>query len=95
MTNKKVLSKAVSELNKAKAPAKPKDIITDPMGQWKYPGQNTRIPGNNITMKGVNYDVLGVSNTGDKKLMKPGKNYKFDGDYVTEYPKGGWLEKYK
>jgi hypothetical protein len=27
--------------------------------------------------------------------MKPGKNYKFDGDYVTEYPKGGWLNKYK
>ena len=55
----------------------------------------TTIPGNDITMKGVNYDVLGVSNTGDKKLMKPGKNYKFDGDYVTEYPKGGWLNKYK
>ena len=69
--------------------------IVDPMGQWAYPGEITTIPGNDITMKGVNYDVLGVSNTGDKKLMKPGKNYKFDGDYVTEYPKGGWLNKYK
>ena len=69
--------------------------IVDPMGQWAHPGKTTIIPGNDITMKGVNYDVLGVSNTGDKKLMKPGKNYKFDGDYVTEYPKGGWLNKYK
>jgi hypothetical protein len=69
--------------------------IIDSRGQWEYPGEITTIPGNDITMKGVNYDVLGVSNTGDKKLMKPGKNYKFDGDYVTEYPKGGWLNKYK
>jgi len=67
----------------------------DAMGQWAHPGDITTIPSNDITMKGVNYDVLGVSNTGDKKLMKPGKNYKFDGDYVTEYPKGGWLNKYK
>jgi hypothetical protein len=69
--------------------------IVDSMGQWAHPGKITTIPSNDITMKGVNYDVLGVSNTGDKKLMKPGKNYKFDGDYVTEYPKGGWLNKYK
>jgi len=69
--------------------------IVDPMGQWVHPGEVTTIPSNDITMKGVNYDVLGVSNTGDKKLMKPGKNYKFDGDSVTEYPKGGWLNKYK
>ena len=69
--------------------------IVDPMGQWAHPGEVTTIPSNNITMKGVDYDVLGVSNTGDKKLMKPGKNYKFDGDSVTEYPKGGWLNKYK
>lgn len=69
--------------------------IVDPMGQWAHPGEVTTIPSNDITMKGVDYDVLGVSNTGDKKLMKPGKNYKFDGDSVTEYPKGGWLNKYK
>lgn len=68
--------------------------IVDPRGQWAHPGEVTTIPGNDITMKGVDYDVVGVSNTGDKKLMKPGKNYKFDGDYVTEYPKN-WLDKYK
>jgi len=79
---------------------KPKTIsqngsIIDPRGQWEYPGEITTIPSNDITMKGVDYDVIGVSNTGDKKLMKPGKEYKFDGEYVTEYPQGGWLEKYK
>jgi GH24 family phage-related lysozyme (muramidase) len=93
MTNKKVLSKAVSELNKAKAPAKPKDIITDPMGQWKYPGQNTRIPGNNITMKGVNYPVWAQPNVGAGAMMQPGQEYNFpEADYVDEFPqmkKGG------
>jgi hypothetical protein len=46
-------------------------------------------------MQGVDYPVLGVSDTGDKKLMQPGKDYKFKGSKVTEYPKGGWLNKYK
>ena len=79
---------------------KPKTIsqngsIISPLGQWEYPGEITTIPSNEITMEGVDYDVLGVSNTGDTKLMKPGKDYKFDGEYVTEYPRGGWLDKYK
>ena len=52
-------------------------------------GEVTTIPGNDITMKGVNYPVLGVSNKGDKKLMMPGRDYKFRGDYVTEYPMFG------
>ena len=69
------------------------DIIVDPMGQWNHPGKNTRIPSDRITMKGVNYPVLGVSNTGQKQMMQPGKEYNFPGaDYVDEYPqmaKGG------
>lgn len=93
MYNKKVLSKAKAELNKAKAPKKPKDIVTDPMGQWKYPGQVTRIPSGNITMKGVNYPVLGVSDTGQQQMMYPGVDYIFpNAEYVDEYPqmrKGG------
>ena len=44
------------------------------------------IPSNNITMKGVDHDVLGVSDTGDVKRMKPGKTYKFGGKSVTEFP---------
>jgi hypothetical protein len=99
MYNKKTLSKATAELDKAKAPKKPKDIITDPMGQWKYPGLPTRIPGNDITMKGVGYPVLGVANNGQRKIMLPGADYTFPGaEYVDEYPqmkKGGTKKKRK
>jgi len=70
-----------------------KKMITDPMGQWKHPGKNTRIPSDKITMKGVNYPVLGVSNNGHEKMMYPGQEYIFPGaDYVDEFPqmkKGG------
>jgi hypothetical protein len=61
-------------------------IIKDNRGQWDHPGEITEINSNDITMEGVPYDVLGVSDTGDTKLMKPGKNYKFKGKKVTEYP---------
>jgi hypothetical protein len=67
-------------------------VITDPMGQWAHPGSITRIPSNDITMKGVNYPLLGISNTGHTQMMYPGKDYKFHGSSVTEYPmmqKGG------
>lgn len=82
---------------------KPKTIsqdgaIVDPMGQWAHPGEVTIIPSNDITMEGVDYPVLGVSDTGDEQMMYPGEDYKFDGNSVTEYPilkKGGWLNKYK
>jgi hypothetical protein len=61
-------------------------IIKDDMGQWNHPGEITEIGSNQITMQGVPYDVLGISDTGDTKLMKPGKNYKFKGKKVTEFP---------
>jgi broad specificity phosphatase PhoE len=71
------------------------DVIVDPEGQWKYPGQVTKIPSGDITMKGVDYPVLGVDNLGNKKMMYPGADYSFPGQSVTEYPqmkKGGWLD---
>jgi hypothetical protein len=37
-------------------------------------------------MEGVEFDVLGIDNLGNKKTMKPGKNYKFPGDVVLEIP---------
>jgi hypothetical protein len=61
-------------------------VIKDDRGQWDHPGEITEIGSNNITMQGVPYDVLGISDTGDTKLMKPGKNYKFKGKKVTEFP---------
>jgi|LakMenE01Jun11ns_1017448.scaffolds.fasta_scaffold9959529_3 hypothetical protein len=67
-------------------------IIKDPRGQWAHPGKITEIPSNEITMQGVNYPVLGVSNTGDTQMMYPNQDYVYEGDSVIEYPmmqKGG------
>lgn len=66
--------------------AKSGAIIEDNRGQWAHPGKITKINSNNITMKGVPYPVYGISNTGDKKLMKSGEDYVFEGESVTEYP---------
>lgn len=73
-----------------------KNGIVTPYGQWLYPGQVTTIPGNNITMQGVPYPVLGVSDKGDVKMMMPGMDYLFKGNEVTEYPvmqRGGFGRK--
>jgi hypothetical protein len=60
--------------------------IRDDRGQWAYPGEVTEISSNEITMQGVDYPVLGVSDTGDTQMMYPDQDYKFDGEKVTEYP---------
>lgn len=44
------------------------------------------IPSGNITMKNVNFPVLGIDNLGNKKIMEPGKDYKFPGNTVLEIP---------
>jgi hypothetical protein len=72
-------------------------VIKDDMGQWAHPGEVTEIGSNDITMQGVDYPVLGISDTGDTKMMQPGEDYKFDGEKVTEFPmaqNGKWLKKY-
>ena len=61
-------------------------VIKDDRGQWAHPGEITEIGSNNITMQGVDYPVLGVSDTGDTQMMQPNQDYKFDGEKVTEYP---------
>ena len=73
-------------------------IIKDDRGQWAHPGEVTEIGSNDITMQGVDYPVLGVSDTGDTQMMYPDQDYKFDGEKVVEYPMaqdGGWLDKYQ
>jgi hypothetical protein len=72
-------------------------VINSDLGQWAHPGEITKINSNRITMKGVPYPVLGISNKGDRKMMYPEQEYTFKGNTVTEYPqkkKGGWLENY-
>jgi len=72
-------------------------IIEDDLGQWAHPGEITKINSNQITMQGVDYPVLGVSDTGDTQMMQPGQDYTYDGESVTEYPmmqKGGKIKKF-
>ena len=45
------------------------------------------IPGNKITMKGVNFPVIGTDDRGYTKIMLPGNDYIFPGaKYVIEKP---------
>jgi len=71
---------------KTKASAKDGEVIKDDMGQWAHPGEITEIGSNQITMQGVPYPVLGISDTGDMQMMYPEEEYEFDGEKVTEYP---------
>jgi hypothetical protein len=61
-------------------------VIDDDMGQWAHPGKVTRIKSPYITMQGVPYPVLGVSDTGDTQMMYPGEDYEYNGSSVTEFP---------
>jgi len=63
-------------------------VVKDDMGYWNPDnwGSPVEIGSNKITMEGVDQPLLGISDTGDTKLMEPGKNYKFKGKKVTEYP---------
>jgi hypothetical protein len=75
---------------------KGKKIIKDDRGQWAHPGEITKIGSNNITMKGVPYPVLGISDLGDIQLMYPDQDYTYRGNSVIEYPmmaQGGQLTK--
>lgn len=62
------------------------DVQYTNLGQWKYPGQVTKIPSNDITMQGVNYPVYGEDDLGYGQMMYPGMDYTFPGQYVTEIP---------
>lgn len=61
--------------------------IKDNRGQLAYPGRITQISSPNITMKGIPYDIIGVADTGETKILKPNQDYYFEGaKTVTEYP---------
>ena len=81
---------------KPKGMGKNGKVIKDDRGQWAHPGEITQIGSNQITMQGVPYPVLGISDTGDTQMMYPNEEYEYDGESVTEYPmmkQGGQLTK--
>lgn len=66
-------------------------VIKDDRGQWAHPGEITQIDSNDITMQGVPYPVLGIGADGQRIMMEPGEDYRFNKGPVTEFPmaKGG------
>jgi hypothetical protein len=69
------------------------NCIEDNRGQWNHPGKCTLINSSNITMKNVNYPLLGIDETGHYKIMLPEEDYKFPGKQVFEIPIKGKYEK--
>jgi len=72
------------------------NVIKDDRGQWDHPGEITEIGSNQITMQGVPYPVMGISDTGDIQMMYPDEEYQYDGNSVTEIPmmrEGGTISK--
>ena len=87
------MKKYIGKYKKEGLPGGPNEIetsmhgfIVTNEGQWKYPGQPTLIPSNEITMKGVDFPVLGIDDTGHSKMMMPGADYTFPGSMVYELP---------
>ena len=44
------------------------------------------IPSSNISMKDVEFPILGTDNLGNSQVMMPGAQYTFPGDMVVELP---------
>jgi len=63
-------------------------VVKDNLGYWnpKNFGKIVEIDSPNITMKGVDQPLLGVSDEGQKQMMYPGNDYIFKGKKVKEYP---------
>jgi len=44
------------------------------------------IPSGEITMKNVDFPVLGIDNEGNQQVMQPEEDYSFPGHTVLEFP---------
>jgi len=64
-------------------------------GVYDYPGQDVIVPTTDgrVTMKSVDYPILGVDEFGNRKTMMPGKEYQFPGKIISEYPQLSEKEK--
>ena len=78
----------VESKNNELIPIAKNGVIKDNDGYWNPNnwGKVVEIDSNNITMKGVDQPLLGISDEGDVQYMEPNKNYKFKGKKVREFP---------
>jgi len=65
------------------------DIPVSSQGVYDYPEQEVIVPtlDGKITMNQVKYPIFGIDELGNKKLMKPNKDYQFPGKVIHEIPK--------
>jgi hypothetical protein len=63
-------------------------IPVSPYGVYEFPRQEVLVPTKNgeITMKNVDYPILGTDEYGNSQMMYPNKNYKFQGNLIHEQP---------
>jgi len=65
------------------------DVIYSDLGQWKYPGEVTKIPGNTMSTEGYgNIPLWTVPNVGPPRMVYPNTGNQFfaGADNFTEYP---------
>lgn len=77
-------------------PGGPNQVFTYVTGMFSTDGYKSNssdvdnpfniIDSNKITMKGVDFPVLGVDDLGNAKIMEPGGEYEFEGGQVFEIP---------
>jgi hypothetical protein len=63
-------------------------IPVSPYGVYEFPRQEVLVPTKNgeITMKNVDYPILGTDEYGNSQMMYPNKNYRFQGNLIHEQP---------
>ena len=64
------------------------NIPSSKNGLYDFPKQIVKVPTKDgrITMKNIDYSVLGIDEFGNKKVMQPQKEYKFEGKNILEIP---------
>ena len=83
-----LLNNIVNNQNNELIPIAKNGVIKDNNGYWNPNnwGKVVEIDSNDITMKGVDQPLLGISDKGDVQYMEPNKDYKFKGKKVREFP---------
>lgn len=89
-------SKKFKKIERRGLPGGPNEMFTYVTGVFSTDGYKNGspdinnpfniIPSGNITMKDVDFPVIGIDNLGNKKMMMPGGEYEFPGDMVFEVP---------
>lgn len=64
------------------------EVPVSPLGVYQYPRQEVIVPTNDgrITMKNVDYLILGTDEYGNQQMMFPNQEYQYQGKVIHEIP---------